>query len=327
MSRFSTLTQSFFQSRVRPLHLIVANGAFVTLCTLLGFAGRWNWFFDLFSHFRIQYFLILLATIVLLSLFRMFQAALIFIVPATLNLLLLAPLYWPPPPTPTLDPASHLSAILINVNTREGDPVRVAQFLQEQNPDLIVLEEINDRWVDALAKLRSHYAYSKIEPRLDNFGVAVLSKFPLSPGEVIFLTDYAVPTILTDVTTPQGTFSLMATHPLPPAGSDYSQARNEQLQELPEYIKAAHFPVLLLGDLNVTVWSHHFQDLLTQTGLRDSGRGRGLQTSWPTNAIILRIPIDHCLHSPQIEILRREIGPDVGSDHFPLMVHFRLPAP
>jgi endonuclease/exonuclease/phosphatase (EEP) superfamily protein YafD len=304
--------------------LIVANGALVTLCTLLGFLGKWHWFFDLFSHFRVQYFLILLGTIALLSIFRMFRSALVFTVPTTINLLLLAPLYWSPPAAPSIDLASGLSAILINVNTRQGDPVRVAQFLGERNPDLIVLEEINDQWVDALAGLTSRYPYSKIEPRLDNFGVAVLSKFPLSPGEVVYLTDYAVPTILTDVTTPQGIFSLMATHPLPPAGSDYSQARNEQLQAIPEYIKAARFPVLLLGDLNVTIWSHHFQDLLTQTGLLDSSRGRGLQTSWPTNAMILRIPIDHCLHSSQIEILQREIGPEVGSDHFPLMVHFHL---
>ena len=36
------------------------------------------------------------------------------------------------------------------------------------------------------------------------------------------------------------------------------------------------------------------------------------------------IPIDHCLHSPGIQIVRKEIGPAVGSDHYPVVVEFAL---
>jgi len=39
----------------------------------------------------------------------------------------------------------------------------------------------------------------------------------------------------------------------------------------------------------------------------------------------LLIPIDHCLHSREVRIVRKQIGPDVGSDHYPVVVDFFLP--
>lgn len=79
---------------------------------------------------------------------------------------------------------------------------------------------------------------------------------------------------------------------------------------------------MLLGDLNVTPWSKHFQQLLDRTGLLDSSSGYGVQPSWPNFSWLLRIPIDHCLHSSDIVIDQRKVGPDVGSDHYPIIVDF-----
>jgi endonuclease/exonuclease/phosphatase (EEP) superfamily protein YafD len=39
---------------------------------------------------------------------------------------------------------------------------------------------------------------------------------------------------------------------------------------------------------------------------------------------LMRIPIDHCLFSPGIRILSKEVGPRVGSDHFPVIVDFLI---
>jgi endonuclease/exonuclease/phosphatase (EEP) superfamily protein YafD len=83
----------------------------------------------------------------------------------------------------------------------------------------------------------------------------------------------------------------------------------------------------LLGDLNVTPWSPYFQELLAATGLRDSARGWGLQPSWPTMSLLLRVPIDHCLISPELHVTERTLGPDIGSDHFPLLVTLAVQRP
>ena len=105
-------------------------------------------------------------------------------------------------------------------------------------------------------------------------------------------------------------------------GRIYSEIRNNQLEELSRFVRDATDEVLLLGDLNVTPWCYYFQKLVRDSGLMDSTRGFGVQPSWPSNNIFLRIPLDHCLHTPKIQIVGREIGPAIGSDHFPLIVDF-----
>ena len=77
---------------------------------------------------------------------------------------------------------------------------------------------------------------------------------------------------------------------------------------------------LVVGDLNTTPWSPYFKDLLKLGALRNSMKGWGVQTTWPATSYPLRIPIDHALHSPGLVILNREIGPDVGSDHLPVIL-------
>ena len=46
----------FFSFGVRPRDLLVACGAIFSTSTILGFFGDFWWFFDLFSHFRVQLF-------------------------------------------------------------------------------------------------------------------------------------------------------------------------------------------------------------------------------------------------------------------------------
>jgi len=58
--------------------------------------------------------------------------------------------------------------------------------------------------------------------------------------------------------------------------------------------------------------------------LKDSSLGWGIQPTWPAMFLPLRIPIDHCLVSPDLKIVRRKIGRDIGSDHLPLLVDLGL---
>ncbi|MDB6052930.1 MAG: hypothetical protein JWN25_453, partial [Verrucomicrobiales bacterium] len=38
----------------------------------------------------------------------------------------------------------------------------------------------------------------------------------------------------------------------------------------------------------------------------------------------IRIPVDHCLDSDRIVVLGRNVGPDVGTEHIPLVVKFAV---
>ena len=79
-------------------------------------------------------------------------------------------------------------------------------------------------------------------------------------------------------------------------------------------------PLVAVGDFNSTAWSPYFSDLLNQTRLHDARLGFGLQPTWPTRQILLRIPIDHALVSEEVTVHDFRAGPDVGSDHFPVIL-------
>jgi endonuclease/exonuclease/phosphatase (EEP) superfamily protein YafD len=119
--------------------------------------------------------------------------------------------------------------------------------------------------------------------------------------------------------------NLIATHPLPPIGAAYAAERNAQLQAVGEAAVDLDSPVIVAGDLNTTSWSPCFRDLLSTSQLRDSRRGWGIHPTWPGPLAALGIPIDHVLVSPEIEIVRRVVGPQIGSDHRPVLVDLSVP--
>jgi endonuclease/exonuclease/phosphatase (EEP) superfamily protein YafD len=291
----------------------------VCAATVLGFCGRFGWLFDLFSHFRVQYFLALALATALLLISRQRKAAVCCGLFAIINLVVVLPLYL----GHTVEAGEHesmLRAMLINVETESGDPILVARTLSEMDPQIVVLEEINSRWLIDLEEALRAFPHSCVRPREDNFGIGLFSKFPLGNARIVAIGEAKVPSILADVRIGTTTLRVMATHPLPPTGARYSRWRNSQLDKIPDYLPNDGSSILLLGDLNVSPWSHHFKQLLARTGLRDSSKGRGVQPTWPVGSPLLSIPIDHCLHSREVVILRKQIGPNVGSDHYPVIV-------
>ncbi|HAE39146.1 MAG TPA: hypothetical protein DCG57_10980 [Candidatus Riflebacteria bacterium] len=315
-------SSGILRGSIPPWTLVKLAGAVFCAATLLGFSGRLSWILDLFSHFRVQYLLVLTLFGVVLLIAGRRKAAFIFLGFAFINLTQVVPLYFGGQNEPPAD-SPPLRAVLINVNTRLGDHAKISEFIRETNPDIIVLEEISSKWLSDLAWLRTSYPHSLAEPRDDNFGIALFSRLALDESSVINLPGIGVPSILAVVKTEKADLHILATHPLPPVSSEYARLRNDQLKQLPKYVNSAQ-PTLLIGDLNLTPWSYNFRKLLRETGLRDSSQGFGVQPSWPNNNPFLRIPLDHILHSPDIVVLRRAIGPDVSSDHFPVVVDFAI---
>jgi endonuclease/exonuclease/phosphatase (EEP) superfamily protein YafD len=255
---------------------------------------------------------------------REYRAFASFALFAAINLGTIAPLYLlaTPAPSPPVGPSHR--ALLSNVNKEAGNPEKVAKLIQVFDPDIVLLEEVSDEWMADLATPLARYSYSKAMPRDDNFGIALYSKYSFIAGEIRFVGDAEIPSVIAEIQMPEGRFTIIGTHPLPPAGGENTRLRNGQLASLSVIVRQAQSPVLLLGDLNATPWCFAYRRLLRDSGLIDSSAGRGVQPTWPTFMPLLLIPIDQCLHSPAIHVTRKTIGPNVGSDHYPLIVDFAL---
>lgn len=238
------------------------------------------------------------------------------------------PLYVPAEATPPA--AGRLRILSLNLNSQNHREAEVLEFVRHSAPDVAVFLEVNDRWGRALQSLASDWPYYLGRPQSGNFGIALYSKLPIGNPRSEFLAAH-VPILLATVTAPDSSgerpVTIVGIHPIPPMLSLRSAPRERQFDVLAELVNKEHGARVVVGDFNATSWSPIFADFVTATGLCDSRRGWGVQPSWPASLPLpLRIPIDHCLISPELQIAGRRIGPDVGSDHLPVLVELAFPA-
>jgi len=303
--------------------LLEVGTALACLATVTGFLGRLWWIFELTSHFRLHLAPSLSALALVWALKRRWRMMAICGVAAAVNAVLVLILLWPvESPVATADPRIRLVALNVHAANERSD--LVLEFLRRADADVLLLMEVNERWLNALGSLRTNYPHVIAESREDNFGIALFSRLPLSNMAVVEFGKVEVPSITATIAVGGQAIFLLGTHPLPPGSSENARLRNEQLKEIAARIRRGALPAIVLGDLNCTPWSPYFSELLRDSGLKNTSQGRGLFGSWPAWLPCARISLDHCLATPAIHVIHKRLGPLVGSDHLPLVIELQI---
>ena len=303
---------------------VVAFAMIAAVGTVAGCAGKLWWVCETISCFRVHYFLGLSAASVLSLRRRSYLPGGVFVLLAVVNLFSFGHYYFP---QARMNEATN-SLRLASINVHTGNPhwELVVDFISSFSPDIVLLTEVNQDWLTRLQVLEKDYAYHVSKSREDNFGIALFSKVAPDRLEILNLVAGEIPSILMTFSSGSSTCTLVGTHPLPPRNREYSIVRNLQLRELSAFFQKVRGEKILLGDLNTPPWSGYFHDLLTGAGLKDSAKGFGISVTWPVQAwVLFGIPIDHCLLSPALQVHERQVGPAVGSDHYPILVDIGIP--
>ena len=293
---------------------VFASLAAVGLCATVVAAILPIWPLELFEHFRVQLIVFgLVATggTLALRLRGYFDAALIATLVHICSLL--------PADPETSGPAHGASVrvLVLNVHTSSSSFDAVRELIRDTQPDLVALVEVDQRWLDALAPALAEFPGRIEEPRNDNFGIALFARGAVT-GTAEKLGS-ALPSIVAQVSIGPTSLSVIVTHPLPPISSAASTMLDAQFATIAARARALP-NVLVMGDFNATPWSRPFRRLLAHSGLCDSRDGFGLQPTFPASPWLMRIPIDHLLHSCSIGVTGRRVERDVGSDHLPIVV-------
>ncbi len=295
------------------------------ICTVTGFLGRYFMVFELTSHFRVQYFLILLISAIVYGCRKKWKhlaAALFFLI---VNGAVIIPWYLLEKEPNTIVNHPPVRILFANVHTSNNDYSSLLELIEKESPDIIALQEVDEKWANAVKGLCPRYPFHEFCPRSDNFGLAVLSKISLRDIQVKSFCKVTVPTIVAAVETPASPFTLIITHPVPPAIPSYYSLRNEQLAQIAEYVRTQKGPSVIVGDLNLTMWSWYHDKLLAETGMKNARRGFGINPTWPTLLPPLYIPLDHCLCTSSIQVLSFRTTARIGSDHLPCVVDLLIP--
>jgi endonuclease/exonuclease/phosphatase (EEP) superfamily protein YafD len=305
------------------LAVVVAGAA-----SACGFFAAWWWPFEGLCHFRVQYALVLLCCGMVLQAGRRWRWAAVAGVLAVVNAAVIIPLYVPAKRGTQAARGLRVRVVAANVFSGNHETARVLDFVRETSPDILAVLELTPRWADELESLSDLLPHRVIEPRDGNFGLGLYSRHAIDEFEIVVLSEHNPAIVARLALDDAAPLTVIAAHPYPPAGARGTELRNRQLRRLGELAAQQPAPVVLLGDINSTSWSPAFSELVRASGLCDTRRGIGVQPTWPAGReplrFMLRIPIDHCLTSPDICVADRSVGPNVGSDHFPVIADLAL---
>jgi endonuclease/exonuclease/phosphatase (EEP) superfamily protein YafD len=121
--------------------------------SLAGYLGGVHWLLELTSHFRVQYLVVSVWCLVVLALLRDLRGSLIGLLCVVLNGAVILPWYVGRPEPPSSTQASNLRLLLSNVLTSNRRSASLIRLVRLEKPDVVVLEEVNRRWMQELARI------------------------------------------------------------------------------------------------------------------------------------------------------------------------------
>lgn len=215
------------------------------------------------------------------------------------------------PTDPAAATEAGLKIVQFNTWVYNSNAERVISWLQSEDPDIAVLEEVSPALRQALAGQSAWYVSCA------NCEVVVLSKTPPLTAERV---GTATRVTLRDE---QGEYAVIGAHHAWP--TDPEQARQEErLATLVDQVNRER--AIVASDLNSTPWSFERRRWDDRLGL--IRRDRALPT-WPARDLdglpftgrLPILPIDHVYAGEAWATVEVRRGPNgLGSDHYPLIV-------
>jgi len=218
-------------------------------------------------------------------------------------------------------PDRRLKILSANVLQDNADHESLLKLVRNEQPDVLVVVEVNQRWVDALAPLSELFAYHKIHPLENKYGMALYSRFELTEAKVRFMVSEEIPSIDAKLKLDSGTeVRLFAIHPNPPRPGEDTTKRDGELVLVGREIAESKGTAVVLGDLNDVGWSRTTNLFQEVSGMLDPRKGRGIYPTFNANSWVWRYPLDHLFHTDDFRMVELRTLPNIGSDHLPLWV-------
>jgi endonuclease/exonuclease/phosphatase (EEP) superfamily protein YafD len=229
--------------------------------------------------------------------------------------------------------AATTKLMIANLRFENQNYAKAAQEISEEDPDILLLIEPNDDWLDGLRELRKVFKCHHDEPRDDGLGLALWSKHEIQDAETREIISKRRPSIWAKVELADGQFSsFVAVHPTPPGLKDETgDARRDSRVRDAELILIAKEVAsqtdrrwIIAGDFNDVAWSHTTRLFKRTSGLKDPRVGRTFMGTFIANVPPLRCPLDHVFLSSSFAIKTLTRKRITGSDHFSVLTEFQI---
>jgi endonuclease/exonuclease/phosphatase (EEP) superfamily protein YafD len=312
---------AYLQTAVRWAVLAGLSGVLGVIVGVLGSSLHWS--FDLLAQFLLPASVVALLIVPVAALARWPEIAGGAAVAVVVAYALAMPSVTPAGPVAAEAP--RFRVLLFNMwfgNKRLSD---VAQLIQRENADLVVILESSLRARNALRKVTSVYPY-RFDCTASGCDVVAFSRARLLPQTIARTSDAnrsPYVTIGTDIAGCR--LTILATHLTRPFPHRPYESQREQAREIGGVVGGIAGAKVVLGDFNGAPWAYVVRTIEVRGDVRAATGAGG---TWPSVLPEqLRIPIDHVMVGPGLTVASRTILPATGSDHRPVLAEIAVTDP
>ena len=227
--------------------------------------------------------------------------------------------------------AAHkpIDILSVNVYQENTNYKALINLIDERQPDIILVIEVDEKWSQGLSEIESVYKNFKKIPLDNTYGMSFYTRLETTKIKVHYLLCDDRPTIEAHVKdTNNENFIFFGIHPPPPSPTEEpnSAKKDSELMMIAKKVRTFEIPVIVAGDFNNVCWSRISQFFAKVSGLLDARKKRGFYSTFPAHLFLLRFPIDLLYHSKDITVHHIEVLNSIGSDHLPLYAQFTIGA-
>lgn len=200
--------------------------------------------------------------------------------------------------------------------------------LWSSDVDVLSFQEYTPYWDGLLPKkLETRYPYQIRNTRIDPYGMAIFSKYPICTVDTLEFTSFEQsPSLRASIMLGDSNqVHVVSSRTMPAVNDEAYDLIRDYFDLVGEYITNLKGPVITLGDYSLPSWSEEIKAFKRLTALRDSRRD--IVQSRPGKQIFLfDIPIDHIFYSREIECTAFGVISDSTSTHLGLRGSYQLRA-
>lgn len=321
----STGTRRASRWRRVAAHTFMAVCAMTCVVSALGLLGRNSVYFFYLDQPRVHYLVILLVCFVVALLLKRWKLGAGIGVFVALNAFVLNSVISLPT---SFSDEPHVTVIHANLGKQKEVPSEFLEFVLGQQPDLLCLQEVTPELARQLPEVFPQYRLLDSDPRSDSRGVAVLANSSSSGGiqilssRVLHLAREQTERPHVEVLVSEGDtrIRILSFHCSRPRNPKTAAIQRAEYDELATWFRASppgH--ALAIGDFNASPWSGTVRRFLSEADLPTKQSGFGFSGTWPAGVLgPIGVPIDLAVHSAGLRV-ETETGPDIGSDHYPIL--------
>jgi len=215
--------------------------------------------------------------------------------------------------------ASCFTVLGLNVLQDNRDYAATRALIDRERPDILLLMETDQRWVDELGASLANYPSRLLRPLDNTYGLVFATTLPVQSATTVNITDLDTPTVYARLTTRDGqSFDYIGLHPRPPAPGQDTTLRDRKIAQAALHVADHEVPAIAMGDFNDVPWSRTTRLFRQVGGYLDPRIGRGSYPSFPATVAPIGWPLDQLFLSPDFTFRSLRILENVGSDHRPL---------